>query len=154
MRFVIVLLFLPLGEISAERALDRTGDGLVVGLALSGGGLRSTGVSYGAMLELEERGLLKRIDFISAVSGGSIVGSYYCLGLPLKEFGPKLSKNLLTTSLGKALNPKKPVGCAVGWSCRINEFSFGGTIGHVVSRTNKGQNVSAANGSASFGGSA
>ncbi|MDP6355680.1 MAG: patatin-like phospholipase family protein [Planctomycetota bacterium] len=107
MRFVIVLLLLPLGEISAESAKDKTGDGLVVGLALSGGGLRSTGVSYGAMLELEERGLLKRIDFISAVSGGSIVGSYYCLGLPLKEFGPKLNKNLLTTSLGKALNPKK-----------------------------------------------
>jgi predicted acylesterase/phospholipase RssA len=107
MRFVILLLFLPQGELSAEKGIDRNGDGLVVGLALSGGGLRATGVGYGAMLELEERGLLKSIDYISAVSGGSIVGSYYCLGLPLKEFGPKLSKNLLTSSLGKALSPKK-----------------------------------------------
>jgi len=107
MRFVILLPFLPLAGLSAEKGIDRNGDGLVVGLALSGGGLRATGIGYGAMLELEEQGLLNDIDCISAVSGGSIVGAYYCLGLPLKDFGSKLSRNLLRTSIGKALNPKK-----------------------------------------------
>jgi predicted acylesterase/phospholipase RssA len=89
-----------------RKPYDLNGDGRVVGLALSGGGLRATGLGYGALLELVDQGLMDRVDLISAVSGGSIVGAYYCLGLPLDQFGPKLNKNLFTTSLEKVLNPK------------------------------------------------
>lgn len=100
-----VLLSCCLGE-GEKKPFDRNGDGLVVGLALSGGGLRATGLSYGAILELVDQGLMEQVDLISAVSGGSIVGAYYCLGLPLKEFGTRINKNLLTTSLGKVLDPR------------------------------------------------
>jgi len=100
-----VLLSCCFGEVE-KKPFDLNGDGLVVGLALSGGGLRATGLSYGAILELIDQGLMDRMDLISAVSGGSIVGAYYCLELPLKEFGTKIGANLLTTSLGKVLDPR------------------------------------------------
>ncbi len=49
---------------------DRLEDG--IGLCLSGGGYRATLFHAGALLRLNEAGLLGRIDRISSVSGGSI----------------------------------------------------------------------------------
>lgn len=93
-------------NLRAEVTWDINGDGKVIGLALSGGGLRATGIAYGALKELDARGLLRNVDLISAVSGGSIVGAYYSLGLPLDEFGEKLGSNLLLSSVGKVFNFK------------------------------------------------
>ena len=54
-------------------------DGMFIGLALSGGGSRAANFSSGVMLEMRQRGLLDRVDFISAVSGGSLPAAYYAL---------------------------------------------------------------------------
>ncbi len=47
----------------------------LIGLALSGGGIRSATFSLGIMQALVNRDLLKRIDYLSTVSGGGYIGS-------------------------------------------------------------------------------
>jgi patatin-like phospholipase len=47
----------------------------VVGLALSGGGIRSAAFSLGAMQALDALGLIKKIDYLSTVSGGGYIGT-------------------------------------------------------------------------------
>jgi hypothetical protein len=47
----------------------------VTALALSGGGIRSASFSLGVLQALNEHGVLKRIDYLSTVSGGGYMGS-------------------------------------------------------------------------------
>lgn len=47
----------------------------LAGLALSGGGIRSATFSLGIMQALAHRGVLKRMDYLSTVSGGGYIGS-------------------------------------------------------------------------------
>ena len=47
-----------------------------VGLALSGGGIRSATFGLGVLQSLSERGRLRGIDFVSSVSGGGFTGSF------------------------------------------------------------------------------
>lgn len=46
-----------------------------IGLALSGGGIRSATFSLGIMQALVKRDLLKKVDYLSTVSGGGYIGS-------------------------------------------------------------------------------
>ena len=50
----------------------------MVGLALSGGGIRSASFSLGAIQALAQRGLLSSFDFVSSVSGGGYAASLLC----------------------------------------------------------------------------
>lgn len=50
-----------------------------LGLALSGGGFRASFFHLGVLARLAEQGLLNRVEVISTVSGGSIVGALYYL---------------------------------------------------------------------------
>ena len=52
-----------------------------VGLALSGGGFRASFYHLGVLALLAERDVLRHIDVLSCVSGGSIVGACYWLAL-------------------------------------------------------------------------
>ncbi len=56
------------GPPSAERGL--------VGLALSGGGIRSATFGLGVVEVLHMRGLFRLIDYLSTVSGGGYLGSF------------------------------------------------------------------------------
>ena len=47
-----------------------------VGLALSGGGIRSATFCLGVVQVLSERGLMKDVDYLSTVSGGGYTGSF------------------------------------------------------------------------------
>ncbi len=47
-----------------------------VGLAISGGGIRSATFGLGVMEALKEQGVLKQIDYLSTVSGGGYIGSW------------------------------------------------------------------------------
>lgn len=49
----------------------------LVGLALSGGGIRSATFSLGFLQALSARGLLRGVDYLSTVSGGSYIGSFF-----------------------------------------------------------------------------
>jgi hypothetical protein len=48
----------------------------LVGLSISGGGIRSATLSLGILQGLAARGLLKHIDYLSTVSGGGYIGSW------------------------------------------------------------------------------
>jgi hypothetical protein len=47
----------------------------VIGLALSGGGIRSAAFCLGAMQALDVRGLIAKLDYLSTVSGGGYIGT-------------------------------------------------------------------------------
>ena len=67
----------PLPEMvssSAQHALPEVGRGLV-GLALSGGGIRAATFALGLTQALAKYGALKHIDYLSTVSGGGFFGS-------------------------------------------------------------------------------
>ncbi len=51
----------------------RSGNGLI-GLALSGGGIRSATLGLGVIQALDACGLLKAVDYLSTVSGGGFIG--------------------------------------------------------------------------------
>ncbi len=52
-----------------------------VGLALSGGGFRASLFHIGTLARLAECRMLRRVEVLSCVSGGSILGAYYYLKL-------------------------------------------------------------------------
>ena len=63
-------------------------DELLIGLTFSGGGTRAAAFSYGVLTEIDRTrmptrsgsgSLLDRVDFVSGVSGGSVLAAYYGL---------------------------------------------------------------------------
>lgn len=50
-----------------------------LGLALSGGGFRAAFFHLGVLAQMAEQGLLRSVEVVSTVSGGSIVGALYYL---------------------------------------------------------------------------
>lgn len=52
-----------------------------IGIALSGGGLRASLFHIGVLAKLAELDLLRHVEVISCVSGGSIIGAFYYLEL-------------------------------------------------------------------------
>lgn len=48
-----------------------------VGLSLSGGGIRSASFNLGLLQCLVEKGLIRWVDFLSTVSGGGFIGTYF-----------------------------------------------------------------------------
>jgi predicted acylesterase/phospholipase RssA len=52
-----------------------------IGLALSGGGFRASFFHLGTLRRLAELGLLRRVEVLSTVSGGSIIAAHYYLRL-------------------------------------------------------------------------
>ena len=58
------------------RKLDGPADAPTVGLAFSGGGIRSATINLGILQALAKYKLLKRIDYLSTVSGGGYIGSW------------------------------------------------------------------------------
>ncbi|HTP77431.1 MAG TPA: patatin-like phospholipase family protein [Rhizomicrobium sp.] len=86
----------PLGEnglqASVSRARDaNTYDDMVVSLTFSGGGMRAAAFGYGVLEAFDEthvqsrsgQSLLDHLDFLSGVSGGSVLAAYY--GLKKRE---------------------------------------------------------------------
>lgn len=66
----------------------------VVGLAISGGGIRSSTFALGVIQGLARHGILKQVDVISTVSGGGYVGSFLStfLNNDSPECGPGADK--------------------------------------------------------------
>ncbi|MCJ2113766.1 patatin-like phospholipase family protein [Methylobacterium sp. E-025] len=55
------------------------------GLALSGGGIRSASFSLGVMQGLNRKGIIRRIDYLSTVSGGGYIGTATTIGMSLHD---------------------------------------------------------------------
>jgi len=60
----------PVLKADNKPALRPTLDSDVVGLALSGGGVRSAAVCLGALQALDQARVLPKVDYLSTVSGG------------------------------------------------------------------------------------
>lgn len=67
------------GAIVGAPPVTETREHPKLGLALSGGGHRAAFFHIGVLARLAELGLLRRVEVISTVSGGSIVGALYYL---------------------------------------------------------------------------
>src|SRR5580658_3791438 len=77
----------PRSEPRPDADLAQVQDDLkLMGLAFSGGGIRSATFNLGVLQGLERLGLLGLVDYLSTVSGGGYVGSWYlaCLKEGLK----------------------------------------------------------------------
>ncbi len=55
-----------------------------IGLALSGGGFRASVYHLGTIRYLEQTGIMPRVEVMSTVSGGSIIGAYYLVEMERK----------------------------------------------------------------------
>ncbi|HEX2973394.1 MAG TPA: patatin-like phospholipase family protein [Tepidisphaeraceae bacterium] len=87
----------PTTQPSAPAIADQ--DGYFVGIAISGGGLRSANFAAACMFQLQRMGLLSKADYISGVSGGSITAAYYCLSDPA-QWNPGNVQKKLTHPFG------------------------------------------------------
>jgi predicted acylesterase/phospholipase RssA len=69
-----------------------------IGLALSGGGFRAAIFHLGVIRRLEELGIMKDVDAISSVSGGSIIAAYYVREMEtrLRQVDPNLWQDTKT----------------------------------------------------------
>jgi predicted acylesterase/phospholipase RssA len=69
-----------------------------IGLALSGGGFRAAIFHLGVIRRLEEMGIMKDVDAISSVSGGSIIAAYYVCEMEtrLRQVDPQLWQDTKT----------------------------------------------------------
>lgn len=91
-----------------RRAAGVPAGGGAVGLAFSGGGLRSATINLGVLQGLQEKGILKKADYLSCVSGGAYIGAWYVAHLTNKTgspAGPRESANAQYTS-----NPDRLLG--------------------------------------------
>ena len=73
----------------------------LVGLALSGGGIRSASFSFGVIQALAKHGVLKTIDYLSTVSGGGFIGSCLSSVLNRKDVGPEQDRFPLRYEVGR-----------------------------------------------------
>ncbi|MFN0086848.1 MAG: tetratricopeptide repeat-containing protein [Blastocatellia bacterium] len=69
-----------IGIRNTQAAVDSAYTGKV-GLALSGGGFRASLYHIGVLAKLADIGVLNRVEALSCVSGGSIIGAHYYLEL-------------------------------------------------------------------------
>jgi hypothetical protein len=65
--------------LAAERKAGMPPQGKAVGLAFSGGGIRSATFNLGVIQALAELNLLRRFDYLSTISGGGYIGSWLSL---------------------------------------------------------------------------
>jgi hypothetical protein len=69
---------------------EREGEPIRVAVALSGGGYRAAVTHAGVLAALADQGV--PVDIVSSVSGGSIIGTAYALGVPPREFADRLKR--------------------------------------------------------------
>lgn len=78
--------------------------GHMVGLALSGGGIRSATFGLGVLQAIAERGWLRRFDYLSTVSGGGYIGSWLSALLHRKGSEPGVTDR--TGEVEKLISPR------------------------------------------------
>ena len=89
---------LDLPDVPPDRA-PSTELGLI-GLALSGGGIRSSTFSLGVIQALAKHGILKKADYLSTVSGGGFIGSCLSSVLNSKDTGSEQDRFPLHYQVG------------------------------------------------------
>jgi hypothetical protein len=78
------------GERRESRSAELAASGTSLAVALSGGGYRAAAIHAGILSVLEEAGL--PVALLSTVSGGSIVGGAYAMGMSAADFRDHLAR--------------------------------------------------------------
>jgi hypothetical protein len=95
-------------ETTAQAAVDPSAEGTVydtIGLALSGGGIRSAAFCLGALQALDVAKAFKHIDYLSTVSGGGYIGSSLSAGMTEKLAAGEPNEIPFESSLEKDETP-------------------------------------------------
>lgn len=97
--------------VGRRRAVSGTpGEQQRAGLALSGGGIRSATFCLGVLQALSDRGVISRFDYLSTVSGGSYIGSFFgALYVPAS-----IRAATDATDKAPAFYPTDPLGSPLG----------------------------------------
>ena len=97
----------------------------VTGLALSGGGIRSATVNLGVLQSMAKSHWLRRIDFLSTVSGGGYIGSFLgrffdrLRSMPLVAAGELAPQSALERVEDELTDPTSPV---IDWLRRHGNY--------------------------------
>jgi hypothetical protein len=93
----------------SDNAVVRAHQARLMGLAFSGGGIRSATFNLGILQTLARLGLLRRVDYLSSVSGGGYIGSW--LHAWVKREGGDIRKveNKLDVHPGAAVHEPRQV---------------------------------------------
>ncbi|MPZ37648.1 MAG: patatin-like phospholipase family protein [Rhizobiales bacterium] len=103
----------PVQAASLGSELPLNSDDVMLSLAFSGGGTRAAAFSFGVLKELDtmrirDRGkavsLLDRVDFVSGVSGGSVLAAYY--GLRRRDALADFRERFLLRNAEESLNTR------------------------------------------------
>ena len=81
------------GASDASGLVEKTG---LVGLCVSGGGIRGATFNLGVLQALAEFGLLKHFDILSTVSGGGYIGAWFASWLKRSRLKPAEFEKQLT----------------------------------------------------------
>lgn len=84
-----------------------------IGLAVSGGGIRSSTFALGVLQRLAQHGLFREVDFLSTVSGGGYVGSFlssYLNSPPAEASQSNASSSLDDPPAVRPSDLRKPLG--------------------------------------------
>ena len=73
-----------------------------IGLALSGGGIRSATFCLGVVQSLAQRGLLRHMDFMSTVSGGGYLGAFLGRFYDRQRESPALAANVVEAGIANS----------------------------------------------------
>lgn len=86
---------------------------IVLGMALSGGGTRAASFAYGVMKELaaiivplsdgRTSNLLREVDYISSVSGGSFTAAFYAIHQEDPDWGQQLEQKVLREDIERGI---------------------------------------------------
>src|SRR4051812_41809178 len=110
---------------AVEALREKETDGPWLGLALSGGGIRSASFAMGVMQGLHAAQVMKNFDYLSTVSGGGYIGSslsyFLCeharLNPQNQEFWFPFGRKGQPGARGdRTLEPLMPLAGAPGWS--------------------------------------
>lgn len=96
----------PVPRAATEWLADRP---QFIGLAISGGGSRSANFGMAALTELDQLGMLREVDAISAVSGGSIPTAWYAVHGDRPDWAARgraaAAADFATPLIGRLLDP-------------------------------------------------
>lgn len=88
----------------------------LIGLAFSGGGIRSATFNLGVLQALAKRNLLRSIDYVSTVSGGGYIGGWLMGWMHHQELGIRDIESRLSTPPSM---PGRPATCPKSTSSAI-----------------------------------
>jgi hypothetical protein len=125
--------------VDGKRPADGGQDLALFGLAFSGGGIRSATFNLGILQAMANKRLLRRIDYLSTVSGGGYIGGWFSALLnrkaealinPLEKEEPEKSIALAIKAVEAEIQtrpetekePRKPEGHAINWLRRYSNY--------------------------------